>query len=429
MSAARGTPRLAVAYDLGAVTVAEISASLSQFASLVFVSREASEHTRPLLALLRDIGEVVEINSDAMDGIDRAVSRLSALGCAGIVTFSERMLPLTSELARRLGLPGHSPDTLRLLTDKFSQRERLRAAGVDQVRSTLLDDAGQWPKAVRRIGLPAVVKPVRGEGSRDTHRVDDAIEGHRLIVRLLKMQAAPLVVEEFLQGRPAHPFGDYVSVESVTSGGETTPIAVTGKLPLVEPFRETGQFWPARLTDGDRRNILDLTRKAVSALGVMTGLTHTEIKLTDDGPRIIEVNGRLGGTVSDLALRGTGLDLIELAGREALGKPLNFHYAEPEHVVFQCWNLAPSRPCRLQSVEGADKVRALPGITGYQALVRPGTLIDSGVSTRELNMIRGETNDHTELIALVNRARGCLTFTFTPADPHPALRGDDGYTP
>ena len=47
--------------------------------------------------------------------------------------------------------------------------------------------------------------------------------------------------------------------------------------------------------------MLDIASMAIKALGVRVGFLHTEIKLTPDGPRIIEVNGRLGGSVAEMA--------------------------------------------------------------------------------------------------------------------------------
>jgi carbamoylphosphate synthase large subunit len=69
-----------------------------------------------------------------------------------------------------------------------------------------------------------------------------------------------------------------------------THFAITGKYPLLPPFRERGDFWPAWLTDDERDREGPLTSEALRALGITTGVAHTEIKLTPDGPRIIEVN-------------------------------------------------------------------------------------------------------------------------------------------
>ncbi|MEV6499380.1 ATP-grasp domain-containing protein [Streptomyces prunicolor] len=404
--------RLVVVYDRGAATVSEIARSLTKVAPLVFVTRENSEHVGPLLPLLRDMGDVVTFRDTPAE----VTGPLRATDPGGIVTFSERMLPVTAELAAQLGLSYHSDDTVRFLTDKFCQRQRLRETGTDSVAGQLLTRPEEWPEVLRHVGLPAIVKPVRGEGSRNTYRVDDAEEGRRLVARLLASEPA-FVVEEFLQGKPCHSsgesVGDYVSVESIAIRGAVHHIAVTGKFPLVPPFRETGQFWPAALPEKEQQLVRDLAEKAIRALGVTTGITHTEIKLTDTGPRVIEVNGRLGGNINALSLRAAGPDLVELAGRLALGEAVDAPLVAHDRVVFQYSNLAPSFPCRLDSVAGQRQLRSTVGITGYRAWIRPGTQLDGGVSTSELDLIHGEADDHSVMIQLLREVLPHLTFTFT----------------
>ncbi|MEU8461070.1 ATP-grasp domain-containing protein [Streptomyces sp. NPDC029003] len=399
---------LVVVYDRGAADAGEIARSLTPLAPLVFVTRHGSAHAEPLLPLLRDLGEVVTFRRTP----EELTGRLKAIGPGGIITFSESMLGVTAELAAEFALPGHSRDTVRLLTDKFLQRRRLNAAGAGGVAGRLLTRPEEWAEAVRHVGLPAVVKPVRGEGSRNTYRVDDATRGLELVTGLLATERA-LVLEEFLGGRPSAPYGDYVSVESISCRGAVSHIAVTGKFPLLPPFRETGQFWPAALPDEERQRLLSLAGEAIRSLGITTGLTHTEIKLTDAGPRVIEVNGRLGGYVNDLGLRAAGLDLVRLAGRVALGEAVAPPPVTHDRVVFQYSNPAPPHPCRLDSVTGRRQLRDTPGITGYRALVRPGTSVEGGAMTRELDLILGEARDHAGMFAVLDEALSHLSFTFS----------------
>ena len=43
-----------------------------------------------------------------------------------------------------------------------------------------------------------------------------------------------------------------------------------------------------------RGPVLGMVADAIEALGIRTAVVHTEVKLTPEGPRLIEVNGRLG---------------------------------------------------------------------------------------------------------------------------------------
>jgi biotin carboxylase len=81
-------------------------------------------------------------------------------------------------------------------------------------------------------------------------------------------------------------------------------------------------FVPAAVDDASRDLVLDLATAATKALSVRTGFLDTEIKLTPSGPRVIEVNGRLGGGLPDLLQQAAGFDLLRWTLRAALGEPV-----------------------------------------------------------------------------------------------------------
>ncbi|MET0416200.1 MAG: phosphoribosylglycinamide synthetase, partial [Actinoplanes sp.] len=65
--------------------------------------------------------------------------------------------------------------------------------------------------------------------------------------------------------------------------------------------------------------LLEVVQSAHTALGFEHGVTHTEVRLTAQGPRIVEVNGRLGGDmITYVGLLATGIDLAVAAGRLAV---------------------------------------------------------------------------------------------------------------
>lgn len=408
--------RLLVVYDAGSARTGEIASGLRALGQVTFAV-PASAATPRLLTVMRELGDVVTLEG----GTEEQVRSLAARSPDAILTFSERMLRHTAALAEGLGLPFHTTATTELLTDKQRQRQALREAGVDSVRSCLLSRAEELAAAIEATGLPAIVKPRRSEGSRNTFLVTNPARGAELVAALLAPDGQgerELVVEEFLRGRDSAPYGDYVSVESLVAGGEVTHLAVTGKLPLVPPFREIGHFWPAALPEPDREAVEDLARDALRALGARLGIFHTEVKLTPCGPRIIEVNGRLGGLVNELSVPAAGLDLIEVAGRLALGDRAPCFAVRDDAVFYLHHNPAPTVPCRLDSVDGARDVRSLPGVRSYRIVIRPGSAIEGGVHTNLLDVLGGRAPDHATMLATIDAALDALRFTFTlPSGP------------
>jgi biotin carboxylase len=405
-----------VVYERGSASVTEIAASLRDVTELLFIAQD-SDHNAGVFPVLAEFGQVVRASGD----IAADATVLREFGPEGLVTFSEAALRYAARLAAELGLPFHSLDTAHALTDKFEQRERLRSAGVDSVRCARIATAKDWWPALERTGMPAVVKPAWGGGSEDTYLVDDSDAARKVYAALFDRPdpRSCFVAEEFLTGRAAYPYGDYVSVESLCGPAGPAHMAVTGKFPLEPPFRECGQFWPSALPAAEEAHVLAHVTEALDALDVRTGIAHTEVKLTEDGPRIIEVNGRLGGNLQELAMRSGTTDMVLANGLSALDETVQVKLATPDKVYFQYMYLTPTRSCRMTAANGIKALRKIPGITAYRATIRPGDRVTGGVGTAQIGQLYGVAEDHESMFEILGAALAELSFDFIGATGDP----------
>ena len=106
-------------------------------------------------------------------------------------------------------------------------------------------------------------------------------------------------------------------------------MAFCGRFPLADPFRETGNFIPAIFDPDTEGALLQLVDDAVRALGIRDSVIHTEIKLTADGPRLIEVNGRLGGRPPFVLETVSPVNLFAVTCQVAAGIPVKFEHPVP----------------------------------------------------------------------------------------------------
>jgi len=409
-------PRVAVVLDFGAATPMGILASARGLADIVFLCDRRLPYVRELVEELREIATVCDITDLAGAGLADLLERLDL---DGITTFSEMRLNVTAALAQRLGLPYQSPDAARALTDKLTQRRILAEAGVQATRCRAVRGVADLGGALAEVGLPAILKPRSGVASAYACRVDTAAEAAVRLGDFLAHRpgaAGDFVVEEMLVGDPSVAgagWGDYVSVESVTSHGVVRHIEITGKFPLAEPLRETGYVVPSTLVESTRRQVLRLTEAAVLALGVRHGVTHVEVKLTPDGPRIIEVNGRLGGYVADLVRRARGFDLVRAALAAALGVA-----AEPapdgyRRHAFQYFITPPMRATVLRRLDGVAELGGHRGIQLVETFKRVGERLDwrDGTLTY-LGIVHGSAPDHDGVARLVALAERTLRIDY-----------------
>ncbi len=85
----------------------------------------------------------------------------------------------------------------------------------------------------------------------------------------------------------------------------------------------------------------------------------------------------------------------------------------PDRVYFHYHSAAPLEPARLDAVNGAAEVRALPGVTGYRLVDLPGQHLPGGVHTYGFDLLCGDAPDHGSMVDTVRSALELLSFQFT----------------
>lgn len=276
--------------------------------------------------VVRDAVEVVVVDTNDRQALTSAVIGLACRRhIEGVLTTCDYYLETAAALAAMLGLPGAPPEVMRLATRKDEVRAALRRAGLPGPRFAV---ARSWEEALAaagEVGFPLVAKPVDLNSGTSVRRVDceaelkDAFWDIVGIERNTRGQelARVVLLEELLRG-------DEVSVEAVTADGVTTIVGITDKSVAGPPsFVESGHVFPARLPAGAAREVEDHVRQALAAIGYSHGLSHTEVMLTADGPRIVEINPRQGGGyIFDLVHLVTGTNPLEVLVDLALGRPM-----------------------------------------------------------------------------------------------------------
>lgn len=404
-------PVLAVVYDVGG-TPLEIARGLADVADVVFVARD-SVHTREVRPLLEELAPTVDLTD-----VPATTRLLTGRGVDGVVTFSEPALVACGELGRGLGVVAHAAATTSWVTDKAEQRARLRERGVDPVRTDAVSGRDELVRRRDEWPYPVVVKPRLGGASSRVMTLHGRDDTEDYAARLAGEPDVPLHVEEFLAGRDCRPFGDVVSVETATFRGETRLIAMTGNFPLIEPFRETGHLWPAPLEQDEQIVALDTTLRAIDALGITDGITHTEFKLTAGGPRLIEVNARLGGFINEMCVSDPDGDLFAAAGSIALGRSpwdrLPRRFAPYTFVFMQ------EPPLDARAIHGARADRLVHRMASrYKTLHSPPAALRDDLGTEWLDAFVAVAPDRATMFDRVRDVTAHTSFLLEFDDDDP----------
>lgn len=200
-------------------------------------------------------------------------------------------------------------------TIKSHMRDRLKECGVPIPQYFIINDEMQFMEAVQSINGDMIVKPADNAGSRGVVLIKkDSVSGVTEPENVSEVYSYSrcnsrngiVMVEEFMEG-------EEVSVEAMTVNGETTIVTITDKITTPPPyFVELGHVEPSRHPLELQEKIKEITKQAVAAIRLQNGPSHTEIKLTKDGPKIVELAARLGGDfiTSRLVPLSTGVDMV-----------------------------------------------------------------------------------------------------------------------
>ena len=265
----------------------------------------------------------------------------------GVITFWEEDVPTCALIAARLGLRGNSPKAALRARSKFEMRQAFLEAGVPVPPFALVDRPESLLRACARVGMPAVLKPEWGADSEWVCRVESPRQAlevfadirHRVRVQdcIYPYPAGRFVLEGYLAGPE-------VSVEGVVQNGRTTLYAIIDKAEMAESsFIERGECTPSQFSAAVQEDIRDMVLRGVNALGLENSGIHAEVKITPEGPRIVEIGARMGGDcIHALVKRVYGIDLAEENIRAALGLPV--HPAAPADGCALSQTLVPDRP-------------------------------------------------------------------------------------
>ena len=200
-------------------------------------------------------------------------------------------------------------------TIKSYMRERLKECHVPIPQYFVVSNEKEFQNAVQALQGDMIVKPADNAGSRGVVLIKKDAESGKTqpedtlaVYEYSKSNSrnGVVMVEEFMEG-------EEVSVEAMTVNGETTVVTITDKLTTPPPyFVELGHTEPSRHPAKLQEQIREITKQAVAAIRLQNGPSHTEVKLTKNGPKIVELAARLGGDfiTSRLVPLSTGVDMV-----------------------------------------------------------------------------------------------------------------------
>lgn len=294
----------------------------------------------------------------------------------GILSSVDAGVRPAAYVAKVMGLPGISEEAAVMGTDKVAMRIRCKECGLPVPEFYIIKSKQDYMEAISKFPVRCVVKAADSSGSRgiyllkdlkDTADVEYAFDYCKEF-----SSTGELLLEEFMEGPE-------ICVETLSSDGICYPIQITDQLAKHPPyFTDSGYSQPSFLAPEMQELIRKIAIDTNMALENYQGSSCTELIVTRDGPKIVEVGVRLAGDfmTTGLVPLSTGVDMPGNVVKIALGEPID---VEPKYHKGSCIRyFMKERVGVIKEVKGISEAEKMPGV------ISVGILKDVGEEAKPL---------------------------------------------
>jgi carbamoyl-phosphate synthase large subunit len=280
----------------------------------------------------------------------------------GIVTCQmENPLLLMARLAKDLNFIFPSEKSVSNARNKFLMKEAFMKGQVPCAKGILINSTSKISEEMcKEIGFPLIIKPVDSFSSRGVYRINTFSEIEKYLGTTRNFSSSgDILIEEFMDGAE-------VSVESITQNNITSTVQITDKIITPYPTAvEMGHIQPSSLKEETQEEIKNLVKKAIVALGLDNCASHAEVKITKEGPKMVELGARLGGDyiTSHLVPLSTGVNIEAAAIQIAMGKKPDLEHKFKKASAIQYLDLPKGKMIRkineCEGLQGDKRIKSV----------------------------------------------------------------------
>lgn len=228
-----------------------------------------------------------------IEGVREAGRRLGGSVDRLLGALEQLQVPL-AQVREVLGIEGMDVATARNFRDKAQMKQVLRDHGLPCARHRLATRAAEARAFAEETGFPLVVKPPDGAGAKATFRVDDMAALDQALELMRPSPGHEMLLEEFITGTE-HSF-ETISIDGKPAWHSLTHYQPTPLDVLRNPWIQWCVLLPREGVTEEYADIREANDRALSALGLGTGLTHLEwFRRADRSIAISEVAARPPG--------------------------------------------------------------------------------------------------------------------------------------
>ena len=319
----------------------------------------------------------VKLLSDTVSFFEAKKMKIDAIG-----TFYEHTVVQTADIAKALNLEGIDPGAARrsshnkLLMRIVCRNAKIPAPAFEVVRGLELR---RFIQTIKKIGLPCVIKPIFGAESYGTVKIEkysdlmSAVNEIKLNTssdkkEVFKNFTETFLVEKYLQG-------PVVSVDGLV---QHKRVMVAGMVEFVmgpEPrFTQEANYIPTRFDNSVCVSCIDMAKRVIHTLGFDNCGFHCELRITPEGPVLIEIAARLpGGPLQPGYQKAYGVDLTSALVDIWLGRKVNLKPNLKNYILQKA--VFPRKNGKIINVKGLRKIKKIKGIWDFSKISNKGEIV------------------------------------------------------
>lgn len=327
----------------------------------------------------------------------------------GILASVDAGVRSTAYVANQLGLPGISEEAAFMGTDKVAMRKRLKERGVPVPEFYEVKNKEEYDKVVSQFKEKCIVKAADSSGSRGIYELKDLTNQQEIDYAydycVQFSGTGELLVEEMMEGQE-------ICAETLSSDGVCYPIQITDQQHKLPPyFTDSGYSQPSMLPKDTVDRIKQIAIDANMAIENYQGSSCTEMIVTKDGPKIVELGVRLAGDfmTTKMVPLSNGVDMPGDVVKISLGESID---VTPTLNKASCVRyFMKERIGIIKAITGIEEAKKIPGI------VEIGTLKNVGdeatplrKSSDRLGYVIAQMDTPEEAIASAEKALSLIDF-------------------
>ncbi len=328
-----------------------------------------------------------------------------------VIGVDEESIVLAAKLSKILKVEHNPVDSVLLTKDKYLMRIQFKKAGVNSPWFKLFSIHDSLEMIINEISFPSVIKPTFLSGSQGVIRVNTKEElsnGIKTLKELLLLdyirerggeKSEWFLIEEYISGKE-------VSIEGIVTKGKLKVLTIFDKpeSPQGPTFEETIIVTPSALSKKNQLNIFETAQNAVSALGILKGPVHIELRTNSFANYILECASRsIGGLCSKALEFQGGASLEELIICSYLGR--NVEKSKLTGLTRGVMMMPTEKEGILMEVRGIKDALNVKGVTDLVMTVNSGErLVPLPQGDRYLGFIFAEGKDQDFVVNVLKNA-------------------------